>query len=74
MIPKRLHYVWVGSHLPDKQRAFIDSWRETNPDYELDFGHSSSVAGHVYQGVECEVGGFGYIVYLTRRFKTASGP
>jgi glycosyl transferase-like sugar-binding protein len=35
MIPKRLHYVWVGSRLPDKQRAFIDTWQETNPDYEL---------------------------------------
>jgi mannosyltransferase OCH1-like enzyme len=35
MIPKRLHYVWVGSKLPDKQRAFIDSWRATNPDYEI---------------------------------------
>jgi len=35
MIPKRLHYVWVGSKLPDKQRAFIESWRETNPDYEI---------------------------------------
>jgi mannosyltransferase OCH1-like enzyme len=35
MIPKRLHYVWVGSQLPDKQRAFIDTWQKTNPDYEL---------------------------------------
>jgi hypothetical protein len=35
MIPKRLHYVWVGGQLPDKQRAFIDTWRETNPHYEL---------------------------------------
>jgi mannosyltransferase OCH1-like enzyme len=35
MIPKRLHYVWVGSKLPAKQRDFIDSWRATNPDYEI---------------------------------------
>ena len=42
--------------------------------YELDFGHSSSIAGDVYQAVECDVGEFGYIVYLTRRFKTASCP
>ena len=41
---------------------------------ELDFGHSSSIAGDVYQAVECNVGEFGYIVYLTRRFKTTSGP
>ena len=41
---------------------------------QLDFGHSSSIAGDVYQAVECNVGEFGYIVYLTRRFKTTSGP
>ena len=41
---------------------------------QLDFGHSSSIAGDVYQAVECNVGEFGYIVYLTRRFKTASCP
>jgi hypothetical protein len=35
MIPKRLHYIWVGSKLPAKQRGFIDSWRETNPDFEI---------------------------------------
>src|ERR1700722_25379 len=41
---------------------------------QLDFGHSSSIAGDVYQAVECNVGEFGYIVYFTRRFKTTSGP
>ena len=35
MIPKRLHYVWVGGKLPDKQRAFIDTWLKTNPNFEL---------------------------------------
>ena len=35
MIPKRLHYVWVGCKLPDKQRAFIDTWQKTNPNFEL---------------------------------------
>jgi mannosyltransferase OCH1-like enzyme len=35
MIPKRLHYVWVGSKLPSRQRGFIDSWRETNPGFEI---------------------------------------
>ncbi|MBV8615616.1 MAG: hypothetical protein JOY66_17875 [Acetobacteraceae bacterium] len=35
MIPKRLHYVWVGGPLPDLQRAYIESWRQTNPDYEV---------------------------------------
>lgn len=35
MIPKRLHYVWVGSELPEQQKAFIATWRENNPEYEL---------------------------------------
>jgi hypothetical protein len=35
IIPKRLHYIWVGGRLPDKQRAFIESWRKTNPGYEV---------------------------------------
>lgn len=35
MIPKRLHYVWVGCKLPAKQRAFIDTWQKTNPNFEL---------------------------------------
>jgi len=35
MIPKILHYVWVGGPLPDAQAAYIASWRETNPDFEV---------------------------------------
>ena len=35
MIPKRIHYVWVGSPLPDHQRRNIDTWRESNADFEL---------------------------------------
>jgi mannosyltransferase OCH1-like enzyme len=35
MIPKLLHYIWVGGPLPEKQRAFIATWRECNPDYEI---------------------------------------
>jgi hypothetical protein len=35
MIPKKIHYVWVGGPLPEKQRAFIETWRRTNPSYEV---------------------------------------
>jgi mannosyltransferase OCH1-like enzyme len=35
MIPKLIHYVWVGSPLPEKQRAFIETWRRINPSYEI---------------------------------------
>ena len=43
MIPKRIHYVWVGGPLPDTQRAYIDSWRETNPDYEFTLWNESNI-------------------------------
>jgi len=43
MIPKRIHYVWVGSPLPDAQRAYIDTWRETNPDYEFTLWNESNI-------------------------------
>jgi len=35
MIPKLLHYVWVGGDLPEKQRRYIASWTEQNPDFEV---------------------------------------
>ena len=35
MIPRRIHYVWVGSKLPDHQRANIETWRVSNPDFEI---------------------------------------
>nr|WP_275266202.1 glycosyltransferase [Rhodovastum atsumiense] len=35
MIPKKIHYVWVGSPEPDRIRRYIDSWSATNPDYEI---------------------------------------
>lgn len=36
MIPKKIHYCWVGeSPLPKKDRACIESWRRFCPDYEI---------------------------------------
>ncbi|HEY0204534.1 MAG TPA: glycosyltransferase [Acetobacteraceae bacterium] len=35
MIPRTIHHVWVGSKLPDAQRRHVDTWRQTNPDFEL---------------------------------------
>jgi len=43
MIPKHIHYVWVGGPLPDAQRAYIDSWRKTNPDYEFTLWNESNI-------------------------------
>ncbi len=35
MIPKRLHYVWVGGPVPQEVARYVDSWRRHNPDYEV---------------------------------------
>jgi mannosyltransferase OCH1-like enzyme len=35
MIPKIIHYVWVGGELPEKQRALVETWRSHNPDFEF---------------------------------------
>lgn len=35
MIPRVIHYVWVGGPLPDLQRSYIQTWRDTNPDYQF---------------------------------------
>lgn len=35
MIPRIIHYVWVGGPFPDGYREYVESWRRTNPDYEL---------------------------------------
>lgn len=47
MIPKRLHYVWVGGPLPERYRANLEGWRRLNPGWEvvgwdennIDFSH-----------------------------------
>lgn len=36
VIPRILHYVWVGDQpLPEKVRINLETWRETNPDFEI---------------------------------------
>jgi hypothetical protein len=35
MIPKKLHFVWVGALVPAAVQTYIDSWRRQNPDYEI---------------------------------------
>jgi hypothetical protein len=35
MIPKKLHYVWVGGPLPQEVTRYLDSWQRFSPDYEL---------------------------------------
>jgi mannosyltransferase OCH1-like enzyme len=47
MIPKIIHYVWVGGPLPDKQRSYIETWRRTNPSYEVVRWDESNIDLHV---------------------------
>jgi hypothetical protein len=35
MIPRTLHYVWVGGPVPPQVTRFADSWRRHNPDYDI---------------------------------------
>lgn len=36
MIPRILHYIWIGDRpLPGKARVNIETWTETNPDFEI---------------------------------------
>lgn len=34
VLPKRIHQVWLGSKLPDKYKAWTESWQHMNPDWE----------------------------------------
>lgn len=33
MIPKIIHYVWLGGEMPQKYQQYIDGWRTLMPDY-----------------------------------------
>jgi len=35
-IPKKIHYIWFGSEkIPEKNRAWMESWEKHCPDYEI---------------------------------------
>lgn len=35
MIPKIIHYFWMGSSMPADVQGYIDGWRKMLPDYEI---------------------------------------
>lgn len=35
MIPKIIHYVWIGDNVPETVQKCIDSWKEKCPDFEI---------------------------------------
>jgi hypothetical protein len=44
MIPKVVHYVWVGPKpLPPRDRAFVEGWRRLLPDYEFRFWSNETI-------------------------------
>jgi len=43
MIPKHIHNLWVGGLLPDEQRAYVETWRDQNPDYEFTLWNESNI-------------------------------
>lgn len=43
LIPKRLHYIWVGTEIPDDRLEFIESWRSSNPSYEIAYWNEDSI-------------------------------
>lgn len=43
MIPKRIHYVWVGGPLPDRYRRFVEGWQRLHPDWEFVHWNESNI-------------------------------
>jgi mannosyltransferase OCH1-like enzyme len=35
LIPKKLHFIWVGGPLPDDRLAHLATWKATNPSFEI---------------------------------------
>ena len=34
-IPKIIHFIWLGSELPDKYIEIINGWKKHNPEFEV---------------------------------------
>lgn len=35
LIPKVLHFIWLGSDIPERYRANVNKWKELNPEYSV---------------------------------------
>ena len=35
LVPKILHFMWIGSQVPEKYQENIIAWRENNPTYQV---------------------------------------
>lgn len=36
-IPKKIHFIWIGSKLNSIQKDYIKLWAKLNPDYKVNF-------------------------------------
>src|SRR5687768_11037639 len=44
MIPKIIHYVWVGpAPFPDDALERVEAWRRLSPDYEFKLWHEGTI-------------------------------
>lgn len=45
-IPKKLHFIWIGTPIPDKYVQNINHWAELNPDYEVNLWLDTATINH----------------------------
>ncbi len=45
LIPKIIHFIWLGSALPDKYLPFIASWAKHHPEWEIKIWDDAAVSG-----------------------------
>lgn len=63
VIPKKIHYVWVGGKMPDSVRENIAAWQRLCPDYEIiEWNEKNYDMGKVpYMKEAYESGLYGYV-------------
>ncbi|MBS1658033.1 MAG: hypothetical protein JST18_08040 [Bacteroidetes bacterium] len=44
LIPKIIHFIWLGSPLPEKTKQFIATWRDKHPDWEIRIWNDENAA------------------------------
>lgn len=62
IIPKKIHYCWLGKEMPDYQKKLIERWHEVCPEYEIiewnDTNYDFTKNAYMRQAYENEVWGF----------------
>ena len=63
MIPKKIHYFWIGGKsMPEKNKTCVESWKKFCPDYEIiewnESNYDFSECTYMAQAYEAELWGF----------------